>query len=130
MRSWQIPKASWQKKNKQVVYVYHNQIDARGDKPNTEDEVFVACSEAASEIIDLIRRISTSANTYRFIVTADHGFIYKRDKVAESDKIDGIKSKTAFVNRRFVVASEPVSGDGVASISYGSNSMERSSERT
>ncbi len=28
---------------KQVVYVYHNQIDARGDKPNTEDEVFVAC---------------------------------------------------------------------------------------
>ena len=29
---------------KQVVYVYHNQIDARGDKPNTEDEVFVACS--------------------------------------------------------------------------------------
>ena len=99
---------------KQVVYVYHNQIDARGDKPNTEDEVFVACSEAASEIIDLIRRISTSANTYRFIVTADHGFIYKRDKVAESDKIDGIKSKTAFVNRRFVVASEPVSGDGVA----------------
>ena len=104
---------------KQVVYVYHNQIDARGDKPNTEDEVFVACSEAASEIIDLIRRISTSANTYRFIVTADHGFIYKRDKVAESDKIDGIKSKTAFVNRRFVVASEPVSGDGVASISMG-----------
>ena len=64
---------------KQVVYVYHNQIDARGDKPNTEDEVFVACREAVSEIIDLIRRISTSANTYRFIVTTDHGFIYKRD---------------------------------------------------
>jgi hypothetical protein len=104
---------------KQVVYVYHNQIDARGDKPNTEDEVFVACREAVSEIIDLIRRISTSANTYRFIVTADHGFIYKRDKVAESDKIDGIKSKTAFINRRFVVASEPVSGDGIASMSMG-----------
>lgn len=104
---------------KQVVYVYHNQIDARGDKPNTEDEVFVACQEAVTEIVDLIRRISTSANTYRFIVTADHGFIYKRDKVAESDKIDGNKSKTAFVNRRFVVAQEPVSGDGIASMSMG-----------
>ena len=104
---------------KQVVYIYHNQIDARGDKPNTEDEVFVACSEAISEIIDLIRRISTSANTYRFIVTADHGFIYKRDKVIESDKIDGIKSKSAFVNRRFVVAPEPVSGDGISSMSMG-----------
>ena len=99
--------------------MYHNQIDARGDKPNTEDEVFVACQEAVTEIVDLIRRISTSANTYRFIVTADHGFIYKRDKVAESDKIDGIKSKTAFVNRRFVVAQEPVSGDGIASMSMG-----------
>ena len=56
---------------------------------------------------------------YHFIVTADHGFIYKRDKVAESDKIDGIKNKTAFVNRRFVVASEPITGDGVASMNMG-----------
>lgn len=101
---------------KQVVYVYHNQIDARGDKPNTEDEVFVACQEAIAEITDLIRRISTSANTYRFIVTADHGFIYKRDKIAESDKIEGIKGKTSFINRRFVVAQEPVSRDGIASM--------------
>src|SRR5699024_1562329 len=101
---------------KQVVYVYHNQIDARGDKPNTEDEIFVACQEAIAEIIDLIRRISTSANTYRFIVTADHGFIYKRDKIAESDKIEGIKGKTSFINRRFVVAQEPVSRDGIASM--------------
>lgn len=101
---------------KQVVYVYHNQIDARGDKPNTEDEVFVACQEAVTEIVDLIHRISTSANTYRFIVTADHGFIYKRDKVAESDKINSVKNKAAFLNRRFVVAQEPISGDGIASM--------------
>ena len=30
---------------RQVVYIYHNQIDARGDKPNTEDEVFDACED-------------------------------------------------------------------------------------
>ena len=104
---------------KQVVYVYHNQIDARGDKPNTEDEVFVACREAILEIIDLIHRISTSANTYRFIVTADHGFLYKRDKIAERDKIEGIKSKAAFINRRFVIAPEPICGDGIVSIGMG-----------
>lgn len=104
---------------KQVVYVYHNQIDARGDKLNTEDEVFIACQEAITEIIDLIHRISTSANTYHFIVTADHGFIYKRDKIEESDKIEGIKSKTSFINRRFVVSQEPVSGDGIASMEMG-----------
>ena len=104
---------------KQVVYVYHNQIDARGDKLNTEDEVFIACQEAITEIIDLIHRISTSANTYHFIVPADHGFIYKRDKIEESDKIEGIKSKTSFINRRFVVSQEPVSGDGIASMEMG-----------
>lgn len=98
---------------KQVVYVYHNQIDARGDKANTEDEVFVACEEAIQEIMDLIRRISTNANTYHFIVTADHGFIYKRDKVTESDKIGGVSGKNAFINRRFIVAQEPVIDEGV-----------------
>lgn len=103
---------------KQVVYVYHNQIDARGDKQNTEDEVFVACEEAIEEIIDLMHRISVNANTYRFIVTADHGFIYKRDKLTESDKID-VSSKKAFVNRRFVVDKEPIREDGVLSMSMG-----------
>ncbi len=103
---------------KQVVYVYHNQIDARGDKANTEDEVFVACEEAIQEIMDLIRRISTSANTHRFLITADHGFIYKRDKLTESDKID-VGNKKAFVNRRFVIAKEPVSGDGVQGMTMG-----------
>lgn len=101
---------------KQVVYVYHNQVDARGDKPNTEDEVFVACEEAIREIMDLIRKISTNANTYRFVVTADHGFIYKRDKLTESDKIGGVSGKSAFVTRRFIVANDPVVDEGVSFI--------------
>ncbi len=103
---------------KQIVYVYHNQIDARGDKASTEDEVFAACEEAVQEIMDLIRRIALNANTYRFLVTADHGFLYKRDRLTESDKIE-VESRKAFVNRRFVVAKEPVSGDGVQSMSMG-----------
>ena len=76
---------------KQIIYIYHNQIDARGDK----------------------------ANTYHFIITADHGFIYKRDKVTESDKISGVNDKNAFVNRRFIVADNAVNEDGIASISIG-----------
>lgn len=59
---------------RQIIYVYHNQIDARGDKANTEDEVFNACEEAIQKMMDLIHRISISGNTYHFIVTADHGF--------------------------------------------------------
>lgn len=98
----------------EAVYVYHNQIDARGDKLNTENEVFTACLEAISEIYDLIKRLSNSANTYHFIITADHGFIYTRDKLSESDKICGVSVKGAFVNRRFILSENAFCEDGVA----------------
>lgn len=104
---------------KQIVYIYHNQIDARGDKANTEDEVFVACEEAVKEVMELIHRISTNANTYRFIVTSDHGFLYKREKLSESDKIGTVSVKEAWVNHRYIVAKEAVKGDGVASLGLG-----------
>ena len=104
---------------KQLIYIYHNQIDARGDKATTEDEVFVACEAAICEIMELIRKISTNANTYRFLVPSDHGFIYKRDKLSESEKIGAISDKKAFINRRFIVAHEAVTEEGVKSLSMG-----------
>lgn len=104
---------------RQVIYIYHNQIDARGDKVNTEDEVFNACEDAICEVMELIHRISINANTYRFIVTADHGFIYKRDKIAESDKIGGVSSKDAWINRRYIVSKEAINDDGVQNIALG-----------
>ena len=119
---------------RQIIYVYHNQIDARGDKANTEDEVFHACEEAVLEIMDLIHRISVSGNTYHFIVTADHGFIYKRDKLTESDKVNcsegaregglgrkisGKSAEKAFVNRRFIVSKAALEDDGIDHMSMG-----------
>jgi uncharacterized protein (TIGR02687 family) len=98
-----------------IVYVYHNQIDARGDKLNTENEVFTACYEAVDEVFTMIKRISTNANTLHFIVTSDHGFIYKRDKIKETDKIIHVADKDAFINRRFIVAQDSMEDDGIAS---------------
>ena len=85
---------------------------------HTEDEVFAACEEAVDEIYSLIRKISSMANTYHFIVTSDHGFIYKRNKVQESDKIGGMSGKP-IVKRRYVVSHQPVQEDGVCSLSLG-----------
>lgn len=96
----------------EVVYVYHDQIDARGDKYKTENEVFVACEEAIDEIAKLIRRLTTSANTSHFIVTSDHGFIYKRDKLTSSDKIGGITG----ASDRFVISDAPMQESGICSI--------------
>ena len=100
----------------EVVYIYHNQIDARGDKLNTENEVFTACEEAIEEIFALIKNLSESANTRHYIVTADHGFIYKRDSLTESDKIGNIRGSKVCKAKRYVVAKQAVETDGVESL--------------
>ena len=101
----------------QVVYIYHDQIDNAGE--NMEDEVFHACTKAVNEIAELIQRISTSANTYRFIVTSDHGFIYKRNPVQQSDKISTADDPGKLKKRRYIVSKEPVADDGVMNLGLG-----------
>lgn len=99
-----------------VVYIFHNQIDARGDKLNTENEVFTACEEAIDEIHSLMRRISSQANTHRFIVTSDHGFIYKKDKLSESDKISGSMLSSGKYGQRYAVSEASLEASGVLSL--------------
>ena len=100
----------------QVIYVYHDQIDVRGE--HAEDEVFNACEEAVEEILAFIEKIHNGVNSHHFIVTSDHGFIYKRDKVGEGDKIGGM-SGNMIVKRRYIVSHEPITEDGVYNLSLG-----------
>lgn len=105
---------------KQVVYVYQDQIDARGDEPRTEDEVFAACEEAVEEIFRLIRRLASGANTVRFIVTADHGFLYQRGERTESGKISGGRGSGGDLQgRRFLVSETPLREPGIQSLPLG-----------
>lgn len=101
-----------------VVYIYHNQIDARGDAANTENEVFIACEEAIKEIHDLIRRLSSLANTHHFYVTSDHGFIYKRDRLKAYDKIGGA-SKSNRLGQRYALSDNEWKVEGVSSTKIG-----------
>ncbi len=103
--------------SQQVVYIYHDQIDNAGE--NSEDEVFRACAKTVCEIAELIQRISNSANTYRFIVTSDHGFIYKRNPVGQSDKISTAEEPGKLKKRRYIVSKEPVADDGVLNFGLG-----------
>lgn len=90
---------------KTVVYVYHNQIDARGDEARTENEVFSACEEAVEELYKEIRRLTDSANIRHFIVTADHGFLYKHDPIQESDKVINLP-QAEIKNKRYIISAE------------------------
>ena len=96
---------------KNVVFVYHNQIDARGDEARTENEVFSACEEAVEELYKEIRRLSDNANIRHFIVTADHGFLYKHDPILESDKVINLP-QAEIKNKRFIVSDStaPIAG--------------------
>ena len=44
--------------------------------------------EAIDEIIRLITKLTNETAFKNYLITADHGFIYKRDKLNESDKVD------------------------------------------
>ncbi|MBG6184704.1 uncharacterized protein (TIGR02687 family) [Arthrobacter sp. CAN_A214] len=60
----------------QVLYVYHDRIDATGDTAGTERQVFEAAEETLRELIDLIKRL-TNANATNILITADHGFLFQ-----------------------------------------------------
>lgn len=99
--------------DKDVVYIYQNQIDDRGESKKSENEVFNACQEAIDEIQAMVRRLTGFISATRFLITADHGFIYKRDKLEESEKISLDKSAVSTVNKRYLLSHAPVNGDAV-----------------
>lgn len=88
----------------QVLYVYHNQIDAVGDKRDTEERVFGAVETALEELVDIIKKL-TNANLSNILVTADHGFIYQDRPLDESEfsGSDVEADEILYRDRRFVI---------------------------
>lgn len=98
-----------------IVYIYHNQVDARGDKPVSENEVFNACEEAIKEIHRLIHRLTIYISAPKFFITADHGFLYKRDKLHEFDKLSYDREICTYSNKRFLLTTQRVDEPGMKS---------------
>lgn len=70
----------------QVVYLYHNAIDATGEEPPTEHDVFGACERAIEDICALVKVAVNQIKATRVAVTADHGFLYTRQPMADVTK--------------------------------------------
>ena len=91
-------------KQHQIFYVYHDRIDAAGDKAPTERTVFEAAEETLRELLLLVKKW-TNANATNILVTADHGFLYqdvpleKSYYVSESPQGDAVTK----INRRYVL---------------------------
>ena len=103
-----------------VVYIYHDTIDAIGDHASTEREVFEATEDAFKEVIDLVNKLVNEVSAASIIITADHGYLYKRSAMEESNKISGIKLDDGEDNRRFLLTSknEEVQGTVTFSMDY------------
>ncbi|RLD03506.1 MAG: BREX-1 system phosphatase PglZ type A, partial [Chloroflexota bacterium] len=91
-------------KNHQVIYIYHNQIDATGDKLGTEERVFDAVEESLEELVDIFKKLD-NANLSNILVTADHGFIYQHQTLDESEFANtDVQGQEIFRhNRRYVL---------------------------
>lgn len=89
-----------------MVYIYHNAIDAVGDMPITEDQVFNACEDAIVEIKNLVRLITNDLSGTNIIITADHGFLYSYKPLEESDKAEKsfVSGEILELSRRYVIA--------------------------
>lgn len=98
-----------------LVYIYHNTIDARGDHGSTEREIFDATEIAFKEILALVNKLVNRVSATRIIITADHGYLYKRDSIQEYDKICGVKLDDDEDGRRFILTSNSKEIEGTIS---------------
>ena len=91
---------------KEVVYIYHNVIDAIGDKRPTENKVFDACQDAIAEIMSILGIVTGTMQGADVFITADHGFLYTYSALSESDKISKNAAAEDIVEagRRYVLA--------------------------
>ncbi len=91
--------------DKSLVYIYHNVVDNAGE--HNESKVFDVVETALNEILTLIKKLYNSLQISNYYITADHGFLYRRKPVEESQKYSDIVSLNPIeCSRRFVLTDD------------------------
>ena len=90
-------------KDHEVIYIYHNVIDKTGDAIGTEAKTFDAVEQAFEEL-DLIIKKVANINGSNMLLTADHGFMFQQDDVADDDATPlPVADEWTFRSRRFAL---------------------------
>lgn len=90
-------------KGMDVVYIYHDKID---ETSHTDEAlVFDSCSDAISELKNMVRIIVNEFSGTRIYITSDHGFIYTYKPLTEDAKVDKTTSSAddIEVDRRYLI---------------------------
>lgn len=104
-------------KGKKVMYIYHDSIDAIGDKGKTESRTFEACATAVSDIVGMAKLLS-SLGVVNIFITSDHGFLYERKEIEEHDKLE-LKNSYAILGKRYALSSEKFEEKGCVTLELG-----------
>lgn len=86
VKAWSRDEGREALKDQNLVYVYHNVVDARGDSSSTESETFIAVEHAIEDLTELSRKILMHFNTSTVLITADHGFLFQQSKLEAADR--------------------------------------------
>lgn len=74
--------------DKTLVYIYHDVIDNAGE--HNEDKVFDVAETAVNEIVALVRKLYNNLQISNFYITADHGFLYRKNVIGVAQKYNDI----------------------------------------
>lgn len=107
-------------KGKKLIYIYHDAIDATGDNASTEQYTFNAVEQAIEQLYDLVKIIRDDLSGTNIYITADHGFLYQREALPESDKIEKAQMDTIEVKRRHMLSKEYTEVQGQLAIGLSS----------
>ncbi|WP_026701735.1 BREX-1 system phosphatase PglZ type A [Salibacterium aidingense] len=100
-------------KGSKLNYIYHNTIDATGDNASTEKFTINAVEQAINEIYDIVKMISDELSGTNIYITSDHGFIYQRKPLEESDKLEQNDLSAVERKRRYLLSNERQQIDGL-----------------
>jgi uncharacterized protein (TIGR02687 family) len=92
-------------KDKRIVYICHNTVDAVGDDAKTEGHTFEAVRRAIDELAALVGYIVNNLNGNHVVVTADHGFLFTETaRVATSKSTLNEKPEgTILTKKRYLI---------------------------
>src|SRR5699024_2713816 len=75
-----------------------------GDQARTEIETFQAVEQAIEQLTSLVRSLTNNISATNVFVTADHGFLYEREKLQVSDLIARDTIDSIDMSRRYILS--------------------------
>lgn len=90
-------------KEHDLVFIYHNGIDAAGDKTATQHKTFEAVEDEFEVLLAILRKIS-AINGNNVLITADHGFLFTSGELDPADfTTNPTGGQVGVVSRRFAI---------------------------